>query len=52
MFLDSFTNPITLYVILFFGLFFDSLIGANFFIYGELFLLPGFSMTQTGLLNF
>ncbi len=39
------------YVTLFFGSYFETLIGPGFFIYGEAFFLPGAILAGTGILN-
>lgn len=52
MILDGATSIYLIHIVLFLGLFFDSLVGINFFVYGEIFLLSGFYFTEIGVLNF
>ena len=39
------------YVVLFFGSYFETLIGVGFFIYGEIFFIPGALLAGAGVLN-
>jgi|SRR3989338_8901510 len=39
------------YLVLFFGSYFETLIGVGFFIYGELFFIPGALLAGAGVLN-
>ena len=39
------------YLVLFFGSYFETLIGTGFFVYGELFFLPGAMLAGAGVLN-
>lgn len=39
------------YAVLFFGSYFETVVGPGFFIYGELFFLPGSILAGTGVLN-
>lgn len=39
------------YLVLFFGSYFETLIGVGFFIYGELFFIPGAVLAGAGVLN-
>src|SRR3990167_3403522 len=39
------------YLVLFFGSYFETLIGVGFFIYGEMFFIPGALLAGAGVLN-
>lgn len=39
------------YVVLFFGSYFETLIGVGFFVYGEMFFIPGALLAGAGILN-
>ncbi|OHD87948.1 MAG: hypothetical protein A3J39_04925 [Sulfuricurvum sp. RIFCSPHIGHO2_12_FULL_44_8] len=45
------THTIFSYAILFFGSYFETLIGVGFFIYGEIFFIPGALLAGAGVLN-
>jgi membrane-associated protein len=49
MFLE--THALLAYVILFLGAYFETLIGPNFFIYGELIFIPGATLAGAGFLS-
>ena len=44
-------NPNAAYIILFFGSYFETLIGPGFFIHGEIFFYPGAILAGIGVLN-
>lgn len=45
------THILLLYAVLFFGSYFETLIGVGFFIYGEIFFIPGALLAGAGVLN-